>query len=370
MLAGCGKPEEIEHYRVDKPDVVRGLFPESAAPKTDVPKPERARNSDRMLAAIVPHGELLWFFKLAGPKDAVGGQEPAFDEFIAGLTFGDKPSAPPELKLPAGWHEQPGTAMRYATLAIDSGGAPLELSITKLSRPAEKDDDAILSNVNRWRGQMGLDHLTTDDLADATTRVKLAGGQAVVVKLVGRLSSGGMPPFASGGLPADHPSLPADHPPLGPDGSALPADHPPVETAPADLKFDVPAGWKPGKLNAMRKAAFVVEDGPQKVEITVTALPPFAGDVLANVNRWRGQLHLDEVGDDALAKLVKPISVGGASGSYVQLTGPAEPKPQQAILGVIAPHGEQVWFIKLQGDAPLAERERERFEGFVKSIKF
>ncbi len=92
--------------------------------------------------------------------------------------------------------------------------------------------------------------------------------------------------------------------------------------------------------------------------------------MLANVNRWRGQLNLDEVAASALAKLVKPISVGGAAGSYVQLTGPADAKPQQTILGVIAPHGEQVWFIKLQGDAPLAERERERFEAFVKSIKF
>ncbi len=232
LLAGCGKPEEIEHYRVDKPEVVQHLFPDAAVPKADVPKPERPRGSDRMLAAIVPHGELLWFFKLAGPGEAVGGQEPAFDEFIASLTFGDKPSAPPEWKLPAGWHEQPGTAMRYATVAIDLAGTPLELSVTKLSRPPDKDDDAVLSNINRWRGQMGLSPLAPEELADATTRVKLAGGQAIEVKLVGRLKAGGMgAPFANGGLPADHPPLPADHPPVGPDGSALPADHPPVEPA-------------------------------------------------------------------------------------------------------------------------------------------
>jgi len=365
-LAGCGKPEEIEHYQVDKPEVIAKLFPQ-----TDVPKAERPRASDRMLAAIVPHGDQLWFFKLAGPGEAVGGQEPAFDQFIAGLEFGDGASPPPQWKLPAGWHQQPGSDMRFATISIDSAGKPLELSVTKLSRPADKDDDAILANVNRWRGQMGLKPIAADQLADETTRVKLAAGQAVVVKLVGKLRAGGMmgAPFA-GGLPPDHPQLPADHPAVGPGDSALPGDQPPVEPAEADLKFDTPAGWQPGKLNVMRKVAFIVEDGPQKVEITVTVLPPFAGDLLANVNRWRGQVHLDDVTAAELPTVAKPISVGGVAASYVQLTAPAEPKPQQTILGVMVPRGDQVWFIKLQGDAPMAERERERFEAFVKSIRF
>ena len=43
--------------------------------------------------------------------------------------------------------------------------------------------------------------------------------------------------------------------------------------------------------------------------------------------------------------------------SYVQLTGPAEPSRSRRFLGVMAARAEQVWFVKLQGDAALAERE-------------
>jgi hypothetical protein len=32
-------------------------------------------------------------------------------------------------------------------------------------------------------------------------------------------------------------------------------------------------------------------------------------------------------------------------------------------------HSGMVWFVKLIGDAPLAIREKERFEAFVKSLK-
>ena len=82
------------------------------------------------------------------------------------------------------------------------------------------------------------------------------------------------------------------------------------------------------------------------------------------------QLHLKEIKEDELAKLIKPISVGGASASYVELTGPPEPAPRQGLLAILATHGDQVWFIKLMGDAALAERERANFEAFAKSIKF
>ena len=123
-------------------------------------------------------------------------------------------------------------------------------------------------------------------------------------------------------------------------------------------------------MNEMRKAAFVVEDGSQKVEITVVALPPFAGDLLSNVNRWRGQLHLPETTAEEMTKDVKAISIDGAKGSYIDLVGPADPAPQKTILGAMATAGDHVWFIKLIGDAKLAEREQPKFDAFLKSIKF
>ena len=39
-----------------------------------------------------------------------------------------------------------------------------------------------------------------------------------------------------------------------------------------------------------------------------------------------------------------------------------------SILGVMAAAGGRVWFTKLLGDADLAQREKPRFEAFVKSL--
>jgi hypothetical protein len=356
-LAGCNPTEKVERYQVEKPDILaEKYFPESAATRAAT-----STGPDRMLAAIVPHGSQFWFFKLAGPADAVAGQGKGFLRFMLSVHFAAGAESPPEWTLPEGWTRQPGNQIRYATLEIDPGPPPLEVSVTTLEKPPEEDAaaEAVLRNVNRWRGQMGLAPITKDHLAEETKPLKVGGEMGTFVNLKGKLGKGGMgPPFAGGSLPPGHPELPPDHP-----------EKPPAD-APAELTFKTPDGWQPGKLNAMRKAAFVVTDGSEKIEITVVALPPFAGDLLPNVNRWRGQVHLPETTADELTRQAKPISIDGVTGSYIELTGPPEPAPQQAIFGAMAAAGDRVWFATLRGDAKLAEREKPKFESFLKSIKF
>ena len=50
----------------------------------------------------------------------------------------------------------------------------------------------------------------------------------------------------------------------------------------------------------MRKAAFEIEDGEQRVEMTVIDLSVRAGGLLPNVNRWRGQIQLEKVTQEEL----------------------------------------------------------------------
>jgi hypothetical protein len=102
------------------------------------------------------------------------------------------------------------------------------------------------------------------------------------------------------------------------------------------------------------------------VEITVSSA---GGDLLANVNRWRGQIGLPPIGTAELTEVVESIDTLGVSGAYVELTGPASAAKRETILGVRADAGGQTWFVKLKGDADLAQREKARFEAFVKSLK-
>lgn len=141
-------------------------------------------------------------------------------------------------------------------------------------------------------------------------------------------------------------------------------------SAPTRLAYDVPEGWTTGGIGVMRKAAFVVQDGERKVEITAIDLAAAAGALLPNVNRWRGQIELADFTQAELDEVVVPIQVAGVEGHYVELLGPEETDPRRAILGVVAIRGQKAWFFKLSGDAELALREKERFQSFVKSVEF
>lgn len=152
-------------------------------------------------------------------------------------------------------------------------------------------------------------------------------------------------------------------------GMKSPAVAAPTSEEP-QLSCDTPQGWTPGDASGMRKLAFVVQDGERKVEITAIDLAASAGALLPNVNRWRSQIQLGEITQEELEKSVRPILVAGLDGQYVELVGPEKADPRQAILGVVAIRGERAWFFKLSGDADLALREKERFEAFVKSIRF
>jgi len=120
----------------------------------------------------------------------------------------------------------------------------------------------------------------------------------------------------------------------------------------------------------MRRAAFIVRDGEREVEITVIDLAPAVGEVLPNVNRWRGQVRLPPTTQAEIDRDIKKLKLGDIEADYVQLVGPAKAKPRETILAAIALAKGKAWFFKLKGDAELAQRERERFEAFVKSVRF
>ncbi|MEX2114935.1 MAG: hypothetical protein WD845_17210 [Pirellulales bacterium] len=193
LAAGCGKSEQIERYTVAKPEPIKLSADPAAAAEQPPGEP-----TDRTLAAIVPHGEQGWFFKITGPKDAVAAQSDAFTTFVKSLRF--TPEGKPEWTVPAGWQEQPGGSIRYATLVIPSGDKPLELSVTALPKPPGDDENYALVNINRWRGQLKLPPIEPAQLSAESTSVELDGGSATLVDLLGTAAPNAMgrPPFFPG----------------------------------------------------------------------------------------------------------------------------------------------------------------------------
>jgi hypothetical protein len=101
----------------------------------------------------------------------------------AGLPVPDT-STLPKLKytLPAGWQEKTPSKMRVASFDIRwKDGEQADVSVIPLGGMAGGD----LPNVNRWRGQVGLQPLANDDLQKLAEKVEIAGQPADLYDVAG-----------------------------------------------------------------------------------------------------------------------------------------------------------------------------------------
>jgi hypothetical protein len=359
-LVGCGQHDEITVYSISVSD-----GPGDVELTTGGPRPGAVRSSipSRMLAAIVPQGHRTWFFKMTGPDEEVAQQLESFSALVKSVRFvGD--AAQPTWELPAHWRQQAASGMRFATIQMETGQRTLELTVIPLETMGDLDE-YVLGNVNRWRGQLGLAPIAAiqpDDDRDPTgslRQIKLDDATVVtLVNLVGQsaASDGAAPVFEM----ANHPPLDAMQtgPLMEPPGNATP------------FSCTAPSEWTATEAGGIRRAAFVVGEGPQKAEITVVNLPQSGGARLANVNRWRKQIELSDITSDQLAGDLVEIPLADTRGDYIELFGPADSVPRQAILATLVDVAGNTWFFKLKGPAELAERERDRFRAFVQSAKF
>jgi hypothetical protein len=181
FTVGCKPREPIRHYQVP-----RAAASERSSPSAKPAAPHAAA-AGRMLAAVVPHKDQAWFFKVMGPKDALDAHAEAFRGLLRSLRFAD---GKPQWKTPGGWRQQPGTGMRFATLELGPAGQALELTVIPLAMPAGDEAGYVLANVNRWRTQLGLPSIAADKLSTAAEQIAFEGGTATAVDLTGTPGSG------------------------------------------------------------------------------------------------------------------------------------------------------------------------------------
>lgn len=158
----------------------------------------------RTLAAILPAGGMTVFFKAMGEAGLVEQEKARYLGWLASVKAGPEPeeapaasastaqagaqAAPgggdglPRWQAPAHWKAGGPRPMRLASFEIPADGEPGDVSISSLSGTG----GGLLSNVNRWRGQVGLPPLDEAALARESVSVDLAGGRkATVVDLGG-----------------------------------------------------------------------------------------------------------------------------------------------------------------------------------------
>jgi hypothetical protein len=198
----------------------------------DTAKPQLA-----MLAAAVPYQGQTWFFKLAGPAEIVNQQKAKFESFMKSVKFGGQGKAPVgdptgQPQLPAGHPAIPGAAPEQPQMpaghppipgapgagamppgaAMEQGPVPFKFQVPQgwtkddpmpmrtisfHTGTPDKQVDVIVSqlpaiggggyldNVNRWRGQVGLQPIKQGDPPQPSSPVKVGDADGTQFDFVG-----------------------------------------------------------------------------------------------------------------------------------------------------------------------------------------
>jgi hypothetical protein len=343
----CKPADEIQTYTVER----------TSPPQEPFVVDEVAGQLDRMLSAMLPVGDQVYFFKLVGKKPAVDRHREEFQKFIGDVSKGPSAEKPLAWVLPSGWSEKGATEMRINTVVIPDEGGDLEIAISSLPKSGAWED-FVASNVNRWLGQLGQGDLPRQTILNLTKPLKTEAGTATVIELAGVMKET-MPMMNPHGTTVAKPQ------------AAASPEAPTVEAPPRTgaVAHEAPEGWEKGPASSMREATYIVSDGEARAEFTLSGWPAAPGtqmsDVMANVERWAAQVGVPV--DDNLSKLVEDIEIDGTKGSYVKLVGADS---GQAMLAAMVVKGEKVWFFKLTGAAQLVEAQVENFRKFIDSTKF
>ncbi len=292
----------------------------------------------------------------------------------------------PQWKVPQGWKASAGNQFSLAAFAVTDGEREIKTTVSRAGGDS-------LQNLNRWRGQVGLKEWSPEEMSKEAKKLTVDGHEGTLVEFVGTDARTNKPSCILGAIvPRDDEAwffkLTGDvelakrekenfeafvqsvkFDVVAPESPVRPAPGP-MAVAPKGLsQWKVPEGWQSAAGNQFSLAAFAVSEGPSLIQTTVSRA---GGDLLENLNRWRGQLGLAAWSPQEMKKTAKTLSINGHDGTLVDFVGKdARTGKPSCILGLIVQRdGEMAWFFKLTGDAELAQREKENFEAFVKSVKF
>jgi len=327
-------------------------------------------------------------------------------------TLGQLPAGHPEVaakpqltwELPAGWMAAKPGEFRVASFNIKGeNGKQADVGVFPLPGGAGGD----FANVNRWRGQVGLESVTAQELKELAQSVEIAGQPADLYDLSGKSTGSDDPTrilaaiqhrdgtawfFKMTGddqlvaqqkaafikflksVKLEQPQmagLPPSHPPI--DGSSLSRPMSAAATSSvAKPHWQVPAGWSetPGGQFLVAKFNITGKGGAQAA-VNVSSSTGDGGGLLANVNRWRQQLGLSPVDETELSKSANPLDVAGGKATLVEMSGTDARTGQPArVVGAIVSQSGQTWFYKLMGDAKIVENQRETFTQFVQTVRY
>ena len=128
--------------------------------------------------------------------------------------------------------------------------------------------------------------------------------------------------------------------------------------------WDAPEHWERKPATQMRVGNYAVSnEAGEALDFSITSFPGEVGGILANVNRWLGQVGMSPTDEQGLSQYLSDRMIDEKPAKLVL----AE-SDEQALYAAILLHKGRSWFLKLMGDVNLARAEKENFLGLIDSF--
>jgi hypothetical protein len=138
------------------------------------------------------------------------------------------------------------------------------------------------------------------------------------------------------------------------------------------LHWTVPKEWKEEPAGNMRLALFSVRGNHGNAEISIVMLPGEAGGLLANINRWRGQLNLFPwtEQDVSIPGIFEKKIFSGQEMTLVDFENTLAQTMKKRMLVAFCVREAQSWFFKLHGDSNTVTEVKPAFLDFLSHLEF
>jgi hypothetical protein len=266
-----------------------------------------------------------------------------------------------------------------------------------------------LRSVNMWREELGLEEITSEELKAQSQTVDVGDAKGVMVELAGnRGGEANEPDIGILGAVAERGNVTwfikmagdrdlvaqnksqfvsylkslefhdgaHDHGAAPVQVAQAEAGEKPVSTNTEKLpegtekpSFEAPNNWKTKPPGPMITSAYTVQADGGEAEVTVSKFPGDVGGMVANIQRWRGQLGLNPGTAEEARNSAQMLEVGGKKDAYmVDLKGTNVRTGKTArMISIGVPFQGETWFFKLMGDEVAVAKEKDAFVRFVVS---
>ncbi len=290
----------------------------------------------------------------------------------------DATAASPQLKwqTPAGWTEVAPSEMRVASFKVaGKDGQQADVSVIPLTGTAGGE----LSNVNRWRNQVGQPPVSEDEMRKLAQPVEVAGQPATLYEqnnestriLAVLQQRGDLAWFfkMTGDNQLVAQAKPAFVAFLKSVQFSASAPAPEMAAAPNTPQWNAPADWTEAPAGQFLAAKFEIAGGQAAVNISSSSGE--GGGVAPNINRWRRQLGLPALEGAALTKTMTTLKTASGQATLAEMSG-ADARSGQptSLVGVIVLLPGQAWFYKLMGNEQIVAAQKAAFTKFVSEVKY